>query len=249
MKMIESGKQNRDVIMLLHGGGLSWWNYRKEAEILSHRFHVVMPILDGHGGSDDDFSSIEDNAARLIYYIDTVFSGHVLLIGGLSLGGQILTEMLSQRADICRYAIIESASVMPSKMTKALVTPSISPSYGLIRRKWFARLQFNYLGMDESYFDDYYRDSVRISKDNMIAFLKASVDYAVKPQLSACLSRVHIIVGERETRQMLESGKLLNDRLPNSQLEIKPGLKHGEYSLNKPLEYVREIIDMLKEHK
>ena len=31
MKYIEYGKENNEVIMMLHGGGLSWWNYRKEA--------------------------------------------------------------------------------------------------------------------------------------------------------------------------------------------------------------------------
>lgn len=34
MNYKEFGKQNSDVIILLHGGGLSWWNYRKEAEML-----------------------------------------------------------------------------------------------------------------------------------------------------------------------------------------------------------------------
>lgn len=34
MKYIEYGKENSEVIMMLHGGGLSWWNYRKEAELL-----------------------------------------------------------------------------------------------------------------------------------------------------------------------------------------------------------------------
>lgn len=85
--------------MLLHGGGLSWWNYRAEAELLSGRYHVVLPILDGHAESDHDFTSIEENASRVISFIDREYGGSVLLIGGLSLGAQVLTEMLSQRED------------------------------------------------------------------------------------------------------------------------------------------------------
>ena len=30
----EYGKSNEDIIMLLHGGGLSWWNYEEVSEIL-----------------------------------------------------------------------------------------------------------------------------------------------------------------------------------------------------------------------
>lgn len=71
--------------MLLHGGGLSWWNYRVQAELLSDRCHVVLPILDGHAGSDNDFVSIEENASRIISFIDREYCGSVLLIGGKGL--------------------------------------------------------------------------------------------------------------------------------------------------------------------
>ena len=101
------GKQNQDVIVLLHGGGLSWWNYREISELLQNDLQIIIPILDGHTGSDKDFTSIKDNADEIISFIDRNFGGSVLLIGGLSLGGQILVEMLSQRKNICRYAIVE----------------------------------------------------------------------------------------------------------------------------------------------
>ena len=66
MRYVEYGNQNPETVILLHGGGLSWWNYRDVAQLLSDRFHVVLPILDGHAGSDAPFTSIEDNAARII---------------------------------------------------------------------------------------------------------------------------------------------------------------------------------------
>ena len=44
----EYGKSNEDIIMLLHGGGLSWWNYEEVSEILKSNYHVILPILDGH---------------------------------------------------------------------------------------------------------------------------------------------------------------------------------------------------------
>ena len=52
MRYVEYGNQNTETVILLHGGGLSWWNYRDAAQLLSDRFHVVLPILDGHAGSD-----------------------------------------------------------------------------------------------------------------------------------------------------------------------------------------------------
>ena len=124
MKIREFGSDNKETIILLHGGGLSWWNYRKEAELLQSDYHVVLPVLDGHAESDRAFSSIEDNAAEIIAFIDERYGGSVLLIGGLSLGAQVLLEMLSQRAGICRYALVESAAVVPSRLTNVLICPS-----------------------------------------------------------------------------------------------------------------------------
>ena len=66
MKYIEFGKDNKETIILLHGGGLSWWNYKDVAELLKDEYHIILPILDGHAGSDRDFRSIEDNAKEII---------------------------------------------------------------------------------------------------------------------------------------------------------------------------------------
>lgn len=245
MKCIEYGKQNREVIMLLHGGGLSWWNYKAEAELLSSRYHVVLPILDGHAESDDDFVGIKENAARIISLIDSEYGGGVLCMGGLSLGAQILVEMLSQRKDICRYAMIESASVIPSRITNALIGPMLSSSFRLIRKKWFARIQFDSLHIRDELFEEYFRDTAKISKNNMIAFLKANTAYEPKQELQACRAQARIIVGQKEQKAMLHSAQLLQKMLPESTLKIKKGLFHGEFSLNHPEQYAAELCDML----
>ena len=222
MKIIEYGKQNSEIIILLHGGGLSWWNYRSEAQLLDDRYHVVLPVLDGHADSD------------------------ALLIGGLSLGAQILVEMLSQRGNICQYAIIESASIIPSRVTNAMIGPAFSSSYSLIRKRWFAQTQFRYLRIRDDLFEDYYRDTTKISKENMISFLKANTGYAMKPALRNCQAQVRIIAGGKEQKGILRSAQLLHNMLPGSTLEIKNGLFHGEYSINHPDQYTADLLMMLK---
>ena len=70
MEYKEYGSKNNDIIILLHGGGLSWWNYIDEISLLENEFHIVIPILDGHSGSDTNFTSIESNALELINFIN-----------------------------------------------------------------------------------------------------------------------------------------------------------------------------------
>ena len=247
MTVAEYGQQNPDVILLLHGGGLSWWNYREVAKILSAQYHIVLPVLDGHADSDVPFTTIEDNAARLISYIDDRFDGRVLAIGGLSLGGQVAVEILSQRKDICQYALIESALVRPMKLTAALIGPTFGMSYGLIKQKWFAKLQAEYLGIPKAMFDDYYRDTCAISKADMIAFLKANSMYLIKSSLSETKAKVKIVAGSREQGIIRDSAELLHQAIPGSSMEILPGLRHGDLSLKKPEQYGRILMDWIGE--
>ena len=245
MTVMEYGQQNPGVIMLLHGGGLSWWNYREVAKQLAERYHVVLPMLDGHADSGVPFTTIEDNAARLISFIDARFGGQVLALGGLSLGGQIAVEMLSQRGDICQYALIESALVKPMKLTSALIGPTFGMSYGLIKQKWFAKLQADYLGIPEALFDDYFRDTCKISKADMIAFLKANSLYTIKPRLSETSAKVKIVAGAKEQKNIRDSAKTLNQTIPGSNMEILPGLRHGDLSINYPQRYTRMLTEWI----
>jgi len=245
VKVMEFGKQNKDTVLLLHGGGLNWWNYREVARHLERDFHVVLPVLDGHGDSGMPFTTIADNAAGLIAYIEDHLGGQVAVLGGLSLGGQVALEMLSRRPGICRFALIESAQVKPSRLTHALIGPTFGMSYGLVKQRRFAGMQAAYLGIPKALFEDYFRDTRAITKGDMIAFLKESSVYEIKPGLAETTAKVTIVAGAREQRSILQSARLLRKTIPGSRLEILPGLRHGDLSLNKPELYTRILTEQI----
>ena len=242
----EYGTDQKDTIILLHGGGLSWWNYREVAEILQEEYHIILPILDGHSGSDRPFTTIEENAEEMIQFIDEKLSGSVLLIGGLSLGGQILLEMLSKRKDLCTYALVESAAVIPSRLTNMLIAPAFGSCYGLIGNRGFSRLQFKSLHIKPELFEDYYRDTCQIKKHDMIAFLKANTAYALKDSLRESSAMIHVYVGEKENREILRSAESICRMLPACKLTRMNGLRHGEFSINHADRYANAIRQIVK---
>ena len=247
MHYVEYGKENNNIILLLHGGGLSWWNYEDTAKSLQKDFHIILPILDGHAESDKPFTTIEDNAAEIIAFIDTHFGGSVFMIGGLSLGGQILLEILSQRNNICKYAIIESALVIPSKITHSMIKPAFGSCYGLIQYKWFSKLQFKSLKIKPDLFDYYYKDTCDISKNDMIAFLQANSLYSLKESIKSCEAKVFVFVGEKENNTMLKSAEMIHQTLRNSFLQVIPKLYHGEFSINHGKDYANKIREIIEE--
>ena len=241
MNYKEFGSSNPKTIILLHGGGLSWWNYREETELLQNEYHVIVPFLDGHAGSDNHFTTIENNAQDIISFINKRFNGSVYMICGLSLGGQILLEMLSQKSNICRYAVIESAMAIPSKLTNTLIRPAFGFSYPLIKQKWFAKLQFLQLRINDKLFEDYYRDTCVISKKDMIAFLKANTSYQIKESIKNCSAEVHIYYGSKENSGIKKSADLIKKYIHSSYLTELTGMYHGDFSINHPNDFVKTI--------
>lgn len=134
---------------------------------------MVLPILDGHAGCDKPFTTIENNALDIIEFVNSKLGGSVLMMGGLSLGGQILLEILSQRKDICKYAMVESVLVIPSKFTYSMIKPAFGSCYGLIKYKWFSKLQDSFIQVLPNMYhgefsinhaDDYVRKLLEIVK-------------------------------------------------------------------------------------
>ena len=165
----ETANKQMPTIILLHGGGLSFWSLQRVVEQLQSDFHVVTPIIDGHGeNGGEEFVSIQDSAQKLIQYIDTEYNGKAYAIGGLSIGAQIITEVLSQQQNIAEYAIIESALVYPIKGITAMTLPAYKLFYGLVKKRWFSKIQAKTLCVPAAMFEKYYQDSLKISKQSLI---------------------------------------------------------------------------------
>ena len=125
-----------------------------------------------------------------------------------------------------------------------MIRPAFGSCYGLIRRRWFAKLQFWYLGIQPALFEDYYRDTCAITKENMIAFLQANALYDLKETFRDCRAKVKILAGGKEGAAMRRSGEKLCRQLPGSTLEILPRLRHGDYSINYARHYADTIAQM-----
>ncbi len=193
-------------------GGLSWWSLEPVIELLSEHYHLVTPIIDGHGeDAYETFISIEDSAEKLIHYIDTQYNGSIFAIGGLSIGAQIVTEVLSTREDIAEYAIIESALVHPIKATSFMTVPTYKLFYGLIKLRWFSRLQAKTLFVPENMFEQYYNESIKMSKQSLINITLSNGTYELKHSISNTKAKVIILVGGKEIGIMRKSAKRLND--------------------------------------
>ena len=202
MKFKAFGSEELPTIILLHGGGLSWWSLENVIKTLESSYHVVTPIIDGHGEDfETEFVSIEDSASKLINFIDENYRGKVYAICGLSIGGQILSEVLSKRADITEFAVIESALVYKLK-TAGVMSSMYKFCYGLIKKRWFSKLQAKTLFVPNEMFENYYRDSSNMTMKTLTNITLSNGNYELKSSIKNTKSKVLVIVGEKELKVM-----------------------------------------------
>jgi pimeloyl-ACP methyl ester carboxylesterase len=246
MLIKETDNRSLPTIILLHGGGLSWWSLEPVIRLLRENYHFVTPIIDGHGeDACETFISIEDSAQKLIKYIDAQHNGKIFAIGGLSIGAQIVTEVLSSRDDIAEFAILESALVYPIKGTALMTVPAYKLFYGLIKRRWFSRLQAKTLCVPLNMFELYYKESIKMTKQSLINITLSNGNYELKHSISNTKAKVMIMVGGKEIGIMRKSAKRLNEVIAGSVLKILPDMGHGEISLLHPERYVELIVNSL----
>lgn len=241
----EFGRQDRPVVFLIHGGGLSWWSWKKVIELLKENFSIRAVIIDGHGeDSENDFVSIENTAAQILEYIKNNSIESIHGICGLSIGAQIVVELFSGHPALAENWLIESALVIPLGSVNKWIEPLISLAYPLIRYRWYAKLQAQALCINEEDFNQYFEDSKKMSLESLKAVTTSNGNYKLKFETLATTKQVMIFVGSKEPKIMIQSAKNLAQAIPNSQLTILGGYKHGQFSLQNPQAYAKTISSL-----
>ena len=77
--------------------------------------------------------------------------------------------------------------------------------------------------MKEELFEDYYRDTCLIEKQDMIAFMKANTSYSLKENIGEAEADVHVFIGGKENREIRRSAELICRRLPLSKFTCLEG--------------------------
>ncbi|MEM5770137.1 MAG: alpha/beta hydrolase [Bacillota bacterium] len=246
MKYKEFGNMNGPTIILLHGEHLSWWSFKDIIDLLKMDYHIVAPVIDGHGeDGETTFLSIQEAAHKLIQYIDVKHQGKVFALCGVSLGAQIVVEMLSERAEIAEYALVESTLVVPYENSLRSRFAASRLAYVLSRQKWLARPLAKALCVKPELFPLYYQDCLHISYASWLNIEKSRTGYAVPKTLGTSTAKVLIIIGSEEIKAMDKSVRLLMNTVQKPYVCVVPEMKHGELSLAHCTEYLALVKNFM----
>ena len=96
MKYFEFGKENEELMVLLHGGGTSYLGVLPTAKKIAEKYRVILLAYDGFNPSEPEteFRSVAWEARGLEDYIIANYGGRVDILYGLSYGCRTLMQVL-----------------------------------------------------------------------------------------------------------------------------------------------------------
>ena len=247
MKFHEFGDKNNPHIMLIHGGGNAWWNYLRQARALSERYHVILPTMDGHGEEYRiPYVSTEATADKLMDYINENCDGHLFALGGVSLGGQIVIELLSRKSDLAEKAIIDGSICYPTPHMANFCMLTFQLTYKLLFSEKACNRQLALMPkmlpqkmLYTEELQDYYRKEMPLlPKETMLSVYRTYMHYQLKESLRDTKAQVMYWYGEKEMKCVKKSAKLFQAYVPDCKIYEAKGYNHGYLAIYLPEEWL-----------
>ena len=249
MTFHEFGKAENPAILLIHGGGNAWWNYLRQARVLAQHYHVILPTLDGHGEDyRTPYVSTENTADALLAYIDRHCHGHLFALCGVSLGGQIVIELLSRRADLAEKAIIDGALCTPQPAMAQFCIATVRLCCGLLFSQKACQYQIDLMPKllppkmlyPEEIKALYLQDMPRTPRETLYTIYRTYMSrYKLKESLRQSRAQVMYWYGEKEMKCVKQSARQFQALHPSCTLYEAKGYDHGYLSLYLPEEWLQ----------
>ncbi|MBZ9606797.1 hypothetical protein G9F73_002980 [Clostridium estertheticum] len=115
MKVYEFGNIENPKLLMFHGMACTWkQNFGQVIEKLKEQFYLIIPAYNGHNPDENkDFTSITQTASEIDDYIMKNHNGKIYASYGLSMGANILVEVLSNQRIQMEKAIIDAPDFVP----------------------------------------------------------------------------------------------------------------------------------------
>ena len=219
------GKKDKTLLLYVNGAGISKWMWKYQKP-LCKKYKCIFFDLPGHGdNSNIDFTSIDDVCLFLIDLIKKESENNKAVVIGLSIGAQIVLNLLKSHNEYISKAVVISGLNKPMKGYSFLLKPMLAMSTPLIKNRSFSKLQFRQFSLPKDWFEEYYNDSLKVSKETLVNITKENMSFNFDKIV--CGIPTLILTGEREKRIMKKSADKTTKYIKGSKSYIVKGAGHG----------------------
>ena len=244
MNVREHGKEGAPSLLLIPGLGVSWELFKPLIGLLENDFRIIAVEVDGFTlGLHTRFTSIDDQAAQVIAYVNESQNGRLDCAYGLSLGGKILSRVLERDEVVIDHAILDAAPLLP--LPKWLEGPL---RYYQCANVWTC---YHWTGFWRRVFHSHYFD-VLLDECRKVypygggqAVLDGYKSVYTNKLESISGPDIHFWHGTLEAFAARPQAEHLKKICPAAQVEVFPKMNHGQLVIDHPEEVSRRIRAMI----
>jgi len=228
----EIGKKNKQTIIFLHGGGVSSWMWEKQIEFFKD-YHVLLIDLPEHGESINEIPFTLERAAKEVIEIikNKAQNGKAHVIG-LSLGAQVIVQILSMEPEVIDSALVSGTLVYPIKGTR-LLKPLLILNDPFKNLDFMIKANMKNLDVPFEYYEQFKKETKSCSVDSLTRILSENMNFNIPKNLEKAPTKTLVLVGQKERAIMHKSAKALLQTLPNSTGYVVNNMPHN-WSLVNP---------------
>jgi pimeloyl-ACP methyl ester carboxylesterase len=215
----ETGKNNDKTILFLHGGGLAGWMWDKQVEAFKD-YHCIVPDLPEHGKSIDVKPFTIKCAADMIIEIikNHAYESKAHLVG-ISLGAQIILQILSRAPEVVDHVLISGALVKNITNTESFLKllDYLIKIYEPVKdTDFFIKANMRMYHIPKNLYNEFRESTYLIKNDSLNRILKENMFYRMPLGLEKVDTPVLIMTGEKDIKILKESALDILKVLPNS---------------------------------
>jgi pimeloyl-ACP methyl ester carboxylesterase len=218
-----AGPPDATTIVFLHGGGVGWWMWQPVMSFLEDYRCLALDQPEHGGSSHIKPFTIPLAATKTAELIRDQTSGGRACVVGLSVGAQILVQLLATAPERVERAIISSALLRPVPGLGWLRSPGgLAWIYRMTMAPFKAsdrwiRLNMKYAaGIPESYFPSFKQDWQALTEAEFVNLMAANQRFRLPIGLERATAPVLVLAGKKEHRAMKQSARDLLGSLPRA---------------------------------
>lgn len=249
MTIHEFGKENKEIIVLIHPSIVKWDYFENIIPLLQKNYHLIIPALPGYDFEDNsDFSSVKEIALELNHWLKENNHNKLYAVYGCSMGGSIaLMVALNQMVEIDHC--IMDGGITPYQL------PWIITRF--IALKDYLMMMIGKIGgmplLEKAFATDHYsKEDLQYvvdvlnhcSKKTIWRTFESCNNYKIPNPIPKINTQIHYWYTKNEEKERKQDINYIKNHFPSTKFKTLPELGHGGLVLLKPELFVDMIQNL-----
>lgn len=245
MNIYEFGRENDRTLVMIHGACMSWDMFQDSINDLKEDFHLFAVAVPGHDlTTDEEFTSVEDIAARIETELIRRGVQEIDVFYGLSMGGGFVMRMLADGRLCVKHAVID-AGITPYELPRIITRLILLKDFLMTEWGKHSKKALAIAFPPEKYTQegiDYMFDVMQhMSAKTIWRVFDSTDNYAMPAAFPRLDTEIEYWYGQEEKKARKLDITWVKKYIPGVHFREIPGMDHGQYALMKPKRFAEDL--------